>query len=207
MIVEPVVLEGSLVRLEPLAQRHLADLTEVAADQGVWRWMPQDESTPERMQVWLDEAIVAAATGVQSPFATIERATGRAVGSTRYLAVEPAHRRLEIGWTWLAASARGRGINDEAKLLQMRHAFEVLGCRRVEFKTDSRNERSRRALTGIGGTFEGIHRKHMIVHGDRTRHSAWYSVIDDEWPEVRRRLETRLSRHLNEAGQARTTTP
>ena len=197
MTVEPVLLEGSLVRLEPLAPRHLPDLTEAAADPALWRWMLDDESTPERMRGWLDQALAASASGMQSPFATIECATGRAVGSTRYLAIERAHRRLEIGWTWLATSARGRGINDEAKLLQLRHAFEVLGCRRVEFKTDSQNRRSRAALEGIGGTFEGVHRKHMIVHGARTRHSAWYSIIDEEWPDVRRRLEERLSRHLD----------
>lgn len=196
MIVEPVTLEGVLVRLEPLGERHLADLTAVAADRSIWRWMPEEDSTPEAMRGWLDRALEATASGSQSAFATIERASGRAVGSTRYLAIEPLHRRLEIGWTWLAATARGRGLNDEAKLLQLRHAFETLGSRRVEFKTDSRNERSRGALAGIGATFEGIHRKHMLNHGVDSRDSAWYSIVDDEWPAVRVRLEARLAPHL-----------
>lgn len=196
MVVSPVVLDGSLVRLEPLAERHLPDLTEVAADGSVWRWMPEADTTPAQMRAWLERALEGAATGTQLPFATVERASGRAVGSTRYLAIERTHRRLEIGWTWLASAVRGRGFNDEAKLLQLRHAFEVVGVRRVEFKTDSRNERSRGALAGIGATYEGIHRKHMINHDASTRHSAWYSIIDDEWPQVRAHLQERLARHV-----------
>ena len=199
MTVEPVLLEGRLVRLEPLGTAHLADLTEAAADPSVWRWMPERNETPEAMQAWFDRARSIAGTS-QLPFAILERRTGRAVGSTRYLAIERPHRRLEIGWTWLAAGARGRGLNDEAKLLLLGHAFDVLGCQRVEFKTDVLNARSRGALLGIGASYEGTFRKHMINQGERVRDSAWYSVLDDDWPSVRRHLEARLERHLPDDG-------
>ena len=150
---------------------------------------------------WFTRAM-AEAGRAQLPFATLERGTGRAVGSTRYLAIERQHLRLEIGWTWLMSAARGRGLNDEAKLLMLRHAFEQLGCRRVEFKTDANNERSRGALLGIGANYEGIFRKHMISHGDRNRDSAWYSILDDDWPAVERLLEQRLARHLGRAADS-----
>ena len=118
--------------------------------------------------------------------------SGRAVGSTRFLALRPEHRSLEIGWTWLAPSAWGTGANTEAKLLQLEHAFEALGCRRVEFKTDALNERARAALAGLPARFEGIHRKHMLVRDGESRDSAWYSIVDDEWPSVGGGLSDRL---------------
>ncbi len=201
MVVEPVTLEGQLVRLEPLSRDHLADLTDAATDPTVWRWMPERNDTPELMASWLDRATMSGG-GTQLPFATIERSSGRAVGSTRYLAIEPSHRRLEIGWTWLARQARGHGLNDEAKLLLLRHAFEVLGCQRVEFKTDARNQRSRGALDGIGATHEGVFHKHMINHDDSVRDSAWYRVVDDDWPTVERHLVARLASHLAPSAQA-----
>ena len=161
--------------------------------------MPEEADTPDGMRRWLDGSLAATSSGNQQPFATIEVASGGVVGSTRYLAIEPGHRRVEIGATWLSDMARGRGLNDDAKALLLRHAFEVLGCQRVEFKTDARNARSRGALAGIGATIEGIARKHMISHGGRTRDSAWYSVVDDDWPSVSALLETRLQRHLTDA--------
>jgi RimJ/RimL family protein N-acetyltransferase len=200
MDVRPLTLEGSLIRLEPLSRSHLADLTEAATDASVWRWMAERNDTPAAMRAWLDRAMQAGEA--QLPFATIERSSSRAVGSTRYLAIERSHRRLEIGWTWLAATARGRGLNDEAKLLLLRHAFETLGCQRVEFKTDARNERSRGALSGIGATYDGTFQKHMLNHDGRVRDSAWYRVLDDEWPSVERRLEERLAPHRAAAGVA-----
>ena len=192
----PVVLEGSLVTLEPLELRHLDGLVAAGGDVDIWTWMPEEADSRPRMQQWLDASLAAAAAGAQLPFATVEGSSGDVVGSTRYLAIEPLHRRLEIGATWLIASARGRGLNDEAKLLLLRYAFEVLGYQRVEFKTDARNERSRGALAGIGASFEGIARKHMISHHQRTRDSAWYGVVDEDWPSVEARLQARLSRHL-----------
>jgi len=139
----------------------------------------------------METALDAAQGGTELPLVTIR--DERVVGSTRFLALRPEHRSVEIGWTWLHPSAWGTGANVEAKFLQMRHAFETWGCRRVEFKTDAQNERSRGALTALGATFEGIHRQHMLVREGVNRDSAWFSVTDDEWPEVGARLEARLA--------------
>ncbi len=138
----------------------------------------------------MGQALGAAGTGTEIPLVTVRRQ--EVVGSTRFLALRPEHRSVEIGWTWLHPSAWNTGANVEAKLLQLEHAFETWGCRRVELKTDALNERSRRALEALGATFEGIHRKHMLVRDGENRDSAWYSVTDDDWPTVRARLESRL---------------
>lgn len=196
MDVVPIVLEGALVRLEPLTLDHLPGLERVGLDEAVWRWTVVDIDSPESLRRYVEEALAAARAGSQLPFATIERSSGQVVGSTRFMSIDRDHRRLEIGWTWLTPACQGRGYNDEAKLLALSHAFEVLGCRRVEFKTDSRNERSRAALLAIGATFEGIFRQHMISQGGRNRDSAWYSIIDTEWPSVRTRLQDRLAKRL-----------
>jgi N-acetyltransferase len=192
--VEPVVLEGSRVRLEPLAPGHFADLLLVAFDQAIWQWTimrPQDETGLRR---WFETALANAETGIERPFATIDRATGRAIGSSRFLSIVPEHRRLEIGWTWVATTYQRTGANREAKLLQLTHAFETLGANRVEFKTHSRNERSRTALAGIGATFEGVFRSHMIMPDGSIRDSAYFSVIAEEWPAVKAGLEASLTR-------------
>jgi RimJ/RimL family protein N-acetyltransferase len=203
MEVGPVVLEGRAVRLEPLAAAHVEALVE-AAEPSVFRWTVEANDTPDLVRSHLERAMAAAAEGSIVAFATVERASGRPIGSTRFLAIDRRHRHLEIGWTWLTPRLQGRGFNDEAKLLQLTHAFEVLHCHRVELKTDSLNERSRGALSAIGATFEGIFRNHMIMPSGRLRHSAWYSVIDDEWPIVKAhlqdRVETRLAR-LEAEGQ------
>ena len=128
------------------------------------------------------------------PLVTVRREDGRVVGSTRYLALRPEHRSLEIGWTWLMPEVWGTGLNVEAKLLMLEHAFESFGCLRVELKTDARNERSRGAMAALPAQFEGVHRKHMLVRGGERRDSAWYSIVDDEWPEVRANLLRRLQR-------------
>jgi RimJ/RimL family protein N-acetyltransferase len=192
--VEPVVLEGPRVRLEPLVREHFEDLLLVALDQAVWQWTimrPQDEAGLRR---WFETALANAETGVERPFATVDRATGRAIGSSRFLSIVPEHLRLEIGWTWVATAFQRTGANREAKLLQLTHAFETLGANRVEFKTHSRNERSRTALAGIGATFEGIFRNHMIMPDGSIRDSAYFSVIAEEWPGVKAGLETSLAR-------------
>jgi len=191
--VEPVVLEGPRIRLEPLRPDHLADLAAVAFDQALWRWTimgPQDEAGLRR---WFDAALANAEAGTERPFATVDRATGQAIGSTRFLSIVPEHRRLEIGWTWVATAFQRTGANREAKLLQLTQAFETLGANRVEFKTHALNEQSRTALAGIGATFEGIFRNHMIMPDGSIRHSAYFSVIADEWPEVKARLEGGLA--------------
>jgi RimJ/RimL family protein N-acetyltransferase len=148
----------------------------------------------EAFDKWFDDALSATADGREGVFATRDAGTGTPIGSTRFMAVRPADRVVEIGWTWLAPSAWGTGANVEAKLLMLGHAFETLDCQRVEFKTDARNERSRAALAALPARFEGILRKHMLVPGIGVRDSAYYSVIDDEWPRVRANLEERVSR-------------
>jgi RimJ/RimL family protein N-acetyltransferase len=190
--VTPVVLEGRLVRLEPLSRSHLDGLTEVAFEPRIWQWTIARPVDRASLGEWIDAALATAAAGTELPFATIDRESGRPVGSTRFMSIVPEHRRLEIGWTWLGRDWQRSGANREAKLLQMTHAFEVLGANRVEFKTDSLNEPARGALLGIGSTFEGIFRNHMIMPEGRLRHSAWYSVVADEWPAVKARLESAI---------------
>ena len=186
-------LEGQIVRLEPLAPRHADDLYEASRDPRIWRWLPiVQPGTREEWQAWMEVALERTEAGLELAFATVLQETGAAVGSTRYLALRPEHRSLEIGWTWLAPSAWGTGANTEAKLLQLEHAFEILGCRRVEFKTDALNEKARPALAGLPAQFEGIHRKHMLVREGENRDSAWYSIVDDEWPAVRDELRRRV---------------
>jgi N-acetyltransferase len=192
--VGPVTLEGRIVRLEPLSLDHVPRLAEVALDPAIWRWTIARPQTEADLRDWAGTAIGNREAGTEYPFATIEASTGRPIGSSRYMNIVLEHRRLEIGWTWLAPAWQRSGANREAKLLMLTHAFEALGCRRVEFKTDSNNEPSRTALLGIGATFEGIFRKHMVMPGDGVRHSAWYSVIDDEWPLVKAGLEESLRR-------------
>ena len=187
-------LEGRIVRLEPLARTHADDLWEASRDPRIWRWLPiVQPQTREEWQSWMDDALGRVADGLDLAFATVLVATGKALGSTRFLALRPEHRSLEIGWTWLAPAAWSTGANAEAKLLQLEHAFDVLDCRRVEFKTDALNERARPALAALPAVFEGIHRKHMLVRDGQNRDSAWYSVVDDDWPVVRDALRERVA--------------
>ncbi len=189
-----IVLEGRLVRLEPLEFGHVPGLAEVGLDPAIWRWTIARPQTEGDLRDWAAAAIRGREAGTEYPFATIDQASGRPIGSSRFMNIALEHRRVEIGWTWLAPPWQRSGANREAKLLMLGHAFDVLGCRRVEFKTDSNNEPSRNALLGIGASFEGIFRKHIVMPNDGIRHSAWYSVIDDEWPAVRARLEAGLRR-------------
>ncbi len=191
---EPVSLEGSIVRLEPLSLDHVPALAEVALDAGIWRWTLARPTTEAELREWAEAAIAGREAGTELPFATIDRASGRPIGSSRYMNIVLEHRRLEIGWTWVATEFQRTGVNREAKLLMLRHAFDTLGCRRVEFKTDALNEPSRTALLGIGARFEGIFRNHMVMPDGRMRDSAYYSVIDSEWPDVRAALEAGLRR-------------
>ncbi|HET7676728.1 MAG TPA: GNAT family N-acetyltransferase [Candidatus Limnocylindrales bacterium] len=191
----PVTLEGDAVRLEPLSREHLDGLAQVALDPELWRWTIVEMRARADLEAWLEDALRGHLSGRELPFAIIERAGGQAVGSTRYLNIEPAHLRLEIGWTWLARPWQRTAANTEAKLLLLEHAFERLGAMRVEFKTDSLNEPSRRALLGIGAVEEGVFRNHMRTPSGRLRHSAYYSIIEDDWPAVRERLRARLARH------------
>ena len=194
--VEPLTtrLEGSIVVLEPLTEEHAEALWEAAQAPEIWRWLAHIGESRDYFDRWLELTLADARSGKEGPFATRDRRTDTIVGSSRYLNVRPPDRALEIGWTWLNPSAWGSGANIEAKLLMLEHAFETLGCLRVEFKTDARNERSRAALAALPAQFEGVLRKHMTVPDVGVRDSAYFSVIDEEWPEVRANLERRLRR-------------
>jgi RimJ/RimL family protein N-acetyltransferase len=185
--------EGRLVVLEPLAPEHEAGLIRAAGEGELFRWMPLSIDSRERMHAWIEQSLEAAEGDREVPFAVLDAATHELIGSTRFLEIRLEHLRVEIGWTWMARRVWGKGHNVEAKLLLLTQAIEQVGCRRVEFKTDARNERSRGALLALGATFEGILRKHMVVRGDGPRDSAYYSVIDDEWPSVKAQIETRLA--------------
>jgi RimJ/RimL family protein N-acetyltransferase len=191
--VTPVTLTGRRIRMEPLDERHLDDLAHVA-DDAVFRWITNRPMDDAALRTWFEQTRASADATLEVPFATIDLLSGRAIGSSRFMTIAPEHRRLEIGWTWLGRAFQRTGANREAKLLMLGHAFDTLGCRRVEFKTDSLNEPSRTALLGIGAQFEGIFRNHMVMPGGRMRHSAYYSVIDEEWPAVRAGLERSLTR-------------
>jgi RimJ/RimL family protein N-acetyltransferase len=190
----PVTLSGRIVRLAPLELSHVPALAEVGLDPALWQWTLARPRSEADLRDWAEATIRHREAGTELPFVTLEASTGRPIGSSRYLNIVMEHRRLEIGWTWVAPAWQRTGANREAKLLMLTHALETLGCRRVEFKTDSLNEPSRRALLGIGTTFEGIFRNHMVMPDGRMRHSAYYSVIDDEWPAVKAALERSLER-------------
>jgi RimJ/RimL family protein N-acetyltransferase len=193
MVVTPVTIEGRHVRLEPLAKAHLKGLARVGLDEELWRWIPAPVRTVEELAGYIDTALEEQNRGVSLPFALMERATGRAIGSTRYGNIDRTHYRVEIGWTWVAREWQRSAVNTEAKYLLLRHAFETLRCIRVELKTDLLNEKSRAAILRIGAKEEGIFRNHMITASGRIRHTVYFSIVDSEWPEVKARLESLLN--------------
>ena len=201
-MVTPVVLEGRHVRLEPLSKEHLAGLARVGLDEELWRWIPMPIRTVEELAEYIETALEEQKRGVSLPFALIEKATGRAIGSTRYGNIDRTHHRVEIGWTWVAREWQRSAVNTEAKYLLLQHAFETLGCIRVELKTDSLNEKSRAAILRIGAKEEGIFRNHMITSSGRLRHSVYFSIVDSEWPAVKARIESLLSapKHRHASG-------
>ena len=194
MPIGPVTLAGRHVRLEPLALAHLDALCAVSLDPDIWRWMPAPVTNRDELRAYLEEALRGQQAGAMLPFATVAQADDQVVGCTRYGAIERAHRRVEIGWTWVARPWQRTAINTEAKYLMLRHAFESLGCIRVELKTDALNERSRAAILRLGAREEGTLRQHFIVVGGRLRDTVYYSLLDREWPEVKARLEASLAR-------------
>jgi N-acetyltransferase len=190
----PVVLEGKVVRLEPLALHHLDALCAVGLEPSLWALTTSRIATRGDMQRYVEAALGEQAVGSALPFATVERATNTVVGSTRYGNIVPQHRRAEIGWTWIAPRWQRTAVNTEAKYLMLRHAFDVMACRRVELKTSALNARSRAAMLRIGATEEGTLRRHMVQPDGSARDSVYFSVIDEEWPAVRERLEEMLRR-------------
>ena len=190
--VSPVTLDGTHVRLEPLTRGHHAALASVL-DPTLLQWFPTPATNADELKAWMEEALAEAAAGRGLPFATVERASGKVVGSTRFLAIERTHRSVEIGATWIARPWQRSAINTEAKLVMLAHAFEAWRCIRVEFKTDSLNTQSRAALTRLGATEEGTFRNHRITTSGRLRHSVYYSVIESEWPALKAKLQARLA--------------
>lgn len=190
----PVTLEGEVVRLEPLAAGHQGELLEVALDPRIWEHGLSRIESGEDLREYIEQALREAQRGSSLPFLIRERTSGRAVGSTRYGSIEPAHRKLEIGWTWVAPAWQRTAVNTECKYLLLSHAFEELGADRVELKTDARNAASRAAILRIGATQEGILRHHMLAAGGRVRDTVYFSILADEWPEVKAGLERKLGR-------------
>ncbi|HMI55000.1 MAG TPA: GNAT family protein [Gemmatimonadaceae bacterium] len=191
---EPVVLEGSFVRLDPMTLAHHAQLTEVGLDPEIWRLTVSMVRTPQEMLGYMESALELQREGRSVPFVTIERSSGRVVGSTRFGNYDPANRRIEIGWTWLAPPWQRTAINTEAKYLMLTHAFEKLHCVRVELKTDVLNQPSRNAMLRIGAKEEGVLRKHTLMWTGRYRDSIYYSILDEEWPDVKEQLKRMLVR-------------
>ena len=199
----PIVLEGDFVRLEPMTLEHHAGLTAVGLDPEIWRFTLVVVQTPEEMRGYMDAALELQRGGAALPFVTIERSSGRIVGSTRFGNYDPANRRIEIGWTWIAPRWQRTAINTEAKYLMLSHAFEKLHCVRVELKTDVLNTRSRKAMLRIGAKEEGVLRKHSLVWDGRYRDSIYYSILDDEWATVKQELEKMLIRRPEPASSPR----
>lgn len=190
----PVTLSGRFVRLEPLSLEHVAPLYAAASDQELWRWTTTQIASMEDMRTYVETALAAQEAGTALPFATLDASSGGIIGSTRFANIDRANRRAEIGWTWLRGDRQRTGCNTEAKYLMLSHAFDVLGCIRVELKTDALNEKSRAAIRRIGGVEEGILRAHMVTASGRLRDTVYYSILEHEWPVVRARLEEMLRR-------------
>ncbi len=195
LLIEPVNLEGRHIRLEPLTLDHHAGLCEIGLDPELWRWIPTQVRSPEDMTDYIRLALQGQADGNALPFANVERSTGRVIGCTRYMNIDKANRHVEIGSTWIGKPWQRSAVNTEAKYLMLRHAFETLGCFRVELKTDALNQQSRNAILRIGAIQEGIFRKHVLCWDGRLRDSVYFSVIDSEWPGVKARLEEKMTRH------------
>ena len=189
----PVTLEGAHVRLEPLTRAHLDALAEVGLDPDLWTRTASTIRTRDDLAAYVETALTGQADGTALPFATVDRASGRVVGSTRFGNYVAAHRRVEIGWTFVAPPWQRTAVNTEAKLLMMAHAFDTLGLTRVEWKTDALNARSRAAILRLGAIEEGTLRSHMVVRDGRLRDTVYFSVTADEWPAVRDRLTARLA--------------
>jgi RimJ/RimL family protein N-acetyltransferase len=194
-IVAPLTLEGSVVRLEPIRPNHAQLFWEAAKDalDDIFRWIPYSMKTPADFESLVDKAFEEQEGGESIVFATVERSSGRVVGSTRFMNIDRANRRVEIGSTWIAPAWQRTAVNTEAKYLMLRHAFEVWQCVRVELKTDALNQKSRNAILRLGAKEEGTLRKHLVTWTGRIRDSVYFSILDTEWPEVKARLEAKLA--------------
>jgi len=193
MIVEPITLTGRVVRLEPLSEAHIPALAKVGLDEKIWRYMRYGKvETVEQLTAWVRELLDLQSQGSDLPFAVIHLASGGAIGCTRYLNIDPLNRSLEIGGTWYGLDYQGTQVNSECKYLLLKHAFERLECVRVWFKTDLRNLRSQAALERLGVVKEGVLRHHMILPDGYIRDSVIYSLLPEEWPQLKVKLEAQL---------------
>ncbi len=194
MIVEPVTLQGEYVRLEPLKMEHFDALWSIGQDPDLWKLSPYQINSGEKMHIYMRAALDGQELGIALPFVTIEQASDQVVGSTRFANIDAPNHRVEIGWTWIGKPWQRTPVNTEAKFLMLQHAFEIWKCIRVEFKTDALNTRSRAAIARLGAKEEGTFRHHMITEDGRLRDSVYFSIINDEWPEVKARLQTLLAK-------------
>lgn len=192
MNIEPVTLEGTFVRLEPMAFEYVDALWDAGSDDSLWQLIPTKIASRDDMQKYVEIALADKDRGVALPFVTIERASGKVIGSTRFGNIEISNRKAEIGWTWINPQWQRTFVNTEAKLLMLRHAFETWKCIRVELKTDALNDRSRNAILRLGAKQEGIFRNHMIIDSGRYRDSVYFSIIDTEWESVKANLTSKL---------------
>ena len=191
--VKPVVLEGRLVRLEPLADRHASGLVKAAEDPDLFRWYTTAMNTPEAITEWLETGLAEQERGVSLPFATLDQESGAVIGTTRFGNIDRRNLRVEIGWTFLLRAWQRTGANREAKYLMLRHAFDVWQVRRVEFKTHASNAQSRTALAALGAQEEGTLRKHMVMPDGSARDSVYFIILDTEWTRVKANLEERAA--------------
>ena len=190
MEVKPIILQGKQVRLEPMTEAHIPGLAEIGVGQPFWDFMVYGRmETADDMRGWVQDILSRAEKGKDLPFVAIQLESGRVAGATRYMNIMPNDRGLEIGGTWYGPEFQRTVVNTECKYLLLSHAFETLGCIRVQLKTDLRNERSQKAIERIGAVKEGVLRNHMILPDGHYRHSVYYSILDTEWPEVKRRIE------------------
>lgn len=192
MAVTPVTLSGRLVRLEPMTAAHFDELAAVALDPALWQWTTLRLQTPSELRAWMQQAADQAIAGRALPWVTRSLADGRLVGSTRFMDIDAINRGLEIGSTWVATGYQRTGLNIEAKLLQLSHAFDALGAIRVALKTHHENLRSQNAIEALGARREGVFRNHMIQPDGSIRHTVWFSITREDWPVVRARLHSRL---------------
>jgi RimJ/RimL family protein N-acetyltransferase len=186
------VLEGTRVRLEPMTMGHLSGLEAVAFDNRLWRYTLDQLRTREDLERYMRKAMGFEETGIAMPWVTVLKTKNRVIGSTRFMDLDRVHKTTEIGWTWLAPEFQGSGLNAEVKLLQLTYAFEELQLNRVALKTHHENLRSQAAMRKIGAVEEGTFRNHMVMPDGSLRHSVWFSIIREEWPQARSLLEARV---------------
>ncbi|HEX8725116.1 MAG TPA: GNAT family protein [Gemmatimonadaceae bacterium] len=203
MTLLPVSLHGSLVSLEPLTRASLAELASIGLDPELWRLQPREIASVADMQEYIEQALDEQARGASLPFVIVRRADRAVIGSTRFMDIALAHRRLEIGATWLARGAQRTGANVEAKLLLLRHAFETVGVQKVVFKTETLNTQSRTAILALGASEEGTFRRHLIADNGRMRDMVYFAILDSEWPAVCSRLQARLARYAGQDASRR----